>query len=311
MASVIASGVSKRFDAVQALDAVDIVVGDGEVRGLLGPNGAGKTTLLRVLLGLVRPDAGTVQLLDGRPVTPPLTPPLDGVAGFVEAPSFYPYLSARTNLEVLAELDGGGARERIGDVLERVGLLARAEERVSGYSTGMRQRLGIAAALMRAPRLLLLDEPTAGLDPAGVQLVAGLVRALADDGVAVLLSSHQIAEVENVCDAFDVLSGGRVVWSGSAAQMRAQAPPSAHRMDTSDDCRALGLAEEHPDTRTHALPAGGITVEADAEALDSFVLALGRAGIAVRRLEQSMSPLESMFFALTRDAHAPVSSAAA
>ena len=138
----------------------------GEVRGLLGPNGAGKTTLLRMLFGLVAPDAGSIELF-GTPLQSSDRVRLDGVAGFVEDPSFYPYLSGRANLELLAELDGGGARPQIEDALERVGLAGRARDRVSGYSSGMRQRLGIAAALLREPRLLLLDEPTSGLDPAG------------------------------------------------------------------------------------------------------------------------------------------------
>ena len=241
MATVIASGLTKRFETRCAVDGVDLVVGDGEVRGLLGPNGAGKTTLLRMLLGLVRPDAGTIELF-GRTLHRSGSLDLDGVAGFVEEPSFYPYLSGRANLELLAELDDGDSRTRIDEVLEQVELAGRDGDRVSGYSSGMRQRLGIAAALMRAPRLLLLDEPTAGLDPAGVRFVGGLLRALSENGVAVLLSSHQIGEIEEVCDSFTVLSQGRVVWQGTSAQMRIEAPPSAFRMTTSDDRRALALA---------------------------------------------------------------------
>ncbi len=279
-------------------NGVDLVLDAGEVRGLLGPNGAGKTTLLRMLLGLVMPGEGTIELFgrrfDGQD---PLA--LDGVSGFVEEPCFYPYLSGRANLEVLAELDGGGALTRIDDVLERVELKGRAGDRVGGYSSGMRQRLGIAAALLRAPRLLLLDEPTSGLDPAGTRFVTTLVRALSRDGVAVLLSSHQIGEVEGVCDSFSVLSRGRVVWEGAAARMLAEAPPSAYRMTTSDDARALALAGSWPGVRAEHSPNGGLTVEADGGALDPFVVALGQAGVAIRGLELSMSPLESMFFALT------------
>ena len=175
-------------------------MGEGEVRGLLGPNGAGKTTLLRMLFGLVRPDAGSIELL-GRPLVAPGAAALEGVGGFVEEPSFYPYLSGRANLRLLAKLDGAGEDVSIDEALERVGLTRRGGDRVGGYSTGMRQRLGIAAALLRSPRLLLLDEPTSGLDPAGARAVAALVRELSADGVAVLLSSHQIGELEKVCDA--------------------------------------------------------------------------------------------------------------
>ena len=235
-------GLRKSFGDTCALDGVDLTVGEGQVRGLLGPNGAGKTTLLRILMGLVRPDGGTVELL-GRAPGETGERARDGVAGFVEDPRFYPYLSARANLEVLAELDGRGAAARIDDVLSQVELSARAEDRLSGYSSGMRQRLGIAAALMRSPRILLLDEPTTGLDPAGIRFVGALMRTLSGEGVTVLLSSHQIGEVEELCDSFEVLAEGRVVWSGSAAEMRAQAPSSAFWLTTSDDARARVLAQ--------------------------------------------------------------------
>jgi ABC-2 type transport system ATP-binding protein len=250
-------------------------------------------------MGLVRPDAGTIELF-GRPLGVPASLTQDGVAGFVEEPSFYPYLSGRANLEILAELDAGGARTRIDDVLEQVELTGRAGDRVGGYSSGMRQRLGIAAALMRAPRLLLFDEPTSALDPTGARWLVGLVRTLADNGVAVLLSSHQIEEIESVCDGFSVLSRGRVVWDGTADRMLAEAPPSAYRMTTSDDARALALAEGRQGIRAErSSGGGGLALEADDGALDPFVLALGHAGVAIRRLELSMSPLQSMFFALT------------
>ena len=286
---------------MQALDGVDLVVSEGEVRGLLGPNGAGKTTLLRILFGLVRPDAGTVELFD-RSLEEAQSGALEGVAGFVEDPSFYPYLSGRVNLELLAELDGGTPAARIDEALQRVGLTGRSADRVNGYSTGMKQRLGIAAALLRAPRLLLLDEPTAGLDPAGVRDFGALVRDLAGDGVTVLLSSHQIDEVEDLCDSFTVLRRGHVVWDGTAEQLRAQAPASAYRLATSDDARALEIAERHHGVRAAPSQGDGLAVSAHDQSLDAYVLALGSAGVAVRRLKLLASPVESMFFALTSDA---------
>jgi ABC-2 type transport system ATP-binding protein len=298
MATVIARGLTKRFEATCAVDEVDLAVEEGELRGLLGPNGAGKTTLLRMLLGLVRPDEGSIELL-GRAWGDSDTPALDGVAGFVEDPAFYPYLSGRANLELLAELDGGDSRGRVEDALGQVRLAERGADRVSGYSTGMRQRLGIAAALLRAPRLLLLDEPTSGLDPEGVRFVGELLRELSAKGVAVLLSSHQIGEVEEVCDSFSVLNRGRMVWEGSAAQMRAQAPPSAYRMLTSDDRRALEIAAGRPGVRAEPSAGGWLTLEVEERTLDPYVLALGSSGVAVRRLELQVSALESMFFALT------------
>ena len=165
----------------------------------------------------------------------------------------------------------------------------------------MRQRLGIAAALLRTPRLLLLDEPTTGLDPAGIRFVAQLLRELAAGGVAVLLSSHQIGEIETICDSYTVLARGRVVWDGASAQMRAEAPPSAHRLRTSNDARALAIAGEEQGVRAVPAPDGGLSVEADGATLDRFVLALARSGVAVRGLELTTSSLESMFFALTDD----------
>ena len=284
------------------MDGVDLVVEAGEVRGLLGPNGAGKTTLLRLLFGLVAADAGHIELLD-RPLGPPDAVRLDGVGGFVEEPTFYPYLSGRVNLELLAELDGSGRPQgRVDEVLEQVGLAGRGQDRVSGYSTGMRQRLGIAAALLRAPSVLLLDEPTSGLDPAGGREMGGMLRGLASEGVAVLISSHLIGEIEDVCDSFTVLRRGRVVWSGSAARLRAEAPGSAYRLATSDDDRALELASRHSGVEVTRSASGELRLAALTGALDPYVLELGQAAVAIRRLELMVSPLESMFFALTSDA---------
>ena len=299
VAAVRARGLVKRFETTMAVDGVDLLVEEGEVRGLLGPNGAGKTTLLRLLFGLVAPDEGEVELF-GHPLGSAESVDLDGVAGFVEEPTFYPYLPGQVNLELFAELDGGVAPGRVEEVLEIVGLSGRGGDRVSGYSTGMRQRLGIAAALLRSPRLLLLDEPTSGLDPAGARDMAGLVRRLAAEGTAVLLSSHLIGDLENVCDAYTVLRLGKVVWDGSAQQLREQAPGSAYRLATSDDARALEIAEQHRSVYVTRSRTGELRLVAQ-DRVDAYVLDLGRADIAVRRLELVVSPLESMFFALTTD----------
>jgi ABC-2 type transport system ATP-binding protein len=305
VAAVRASGLVKRFGSTRALDGVDLVVRAGEVHGLLGPNGAGKTTLLRLLFGLLSPDAGQIELL-GRDLGPADAVRLDGVSGFVEDPAFYPYLSGRANLELLAELDRSpralAGVDTVDSVLEQVGLRERAGERVSGYSTGMRQRLGIAAALLRSPALLLLDEPTSGLDPAGAREVGALLRRLAGDGTAVLLSSHLIGEIEDVCHAYTVLRRGRVVWSGSAAQLREQAPGSDYRLHTSDDVRARELAEQHHGIDIIGGQGGELRIAVRGATLDEFVLELGRAGVAVRRLELLLSPLESMFQSLTAEA---------
>jgi ABC-2 type transport system ATP-binding protein len=299
-----ATGLVKQFDGTRAVDGVDLRVAAGEVHGLLGPNGAGKTTLLRMLFGLVAPDAGEIELF-GRRLQPDQPTALDGTAGFVESPAFYPYLSARANLELLAELDGAGAGARIAGALQQVGLSDRAQDRVSGYSTGMRQRLGIAASLLRAPRLLLLDEPSSGLDPAGVRDVWALVRQLARDGAAVLLSSHQIVEVQGVCDSFTVLRRGRAVWSGTASQLREHAPAVEYRLVTSDDMAALAIAREHDGVRATPGPEGGLRVQAHPEHLDPYVVALGARGVAIRGLDVAVGPLEAMFFALTGERPEP------
>jgi ABC-2 type transport system ATP-binding protein len=312
MLALAARGLTKTYGNRRAVDEADLTLAPGEVRGLLGPNGAGKTTVLRMLLGLVHPDAGEIELF-GRMLrwgddAPPAT-----VAGFVEQPSFYPYLSGRANLEVLATLDGHTPAMDVTEILARVELDAHADERVAGYSTGMRQRLGLAAALLREPRLLLLDEPTAGLDPGGMGFVQRLVADLSRREVAVLLSSHHIAEVERICDTFTVLREGRVVWQGSAAQMRDEAPSPWYLLATSDDARAFAMADEIEGLECDRLAGGTLAVSASESVLDGFVLALARCGVAVRRLEQSASPLEAMFFALTeaREASVPRLPAAA
>jgi ABC-2 type transport system ATP-binding protein len=293
----------KRYGPTTAVDGLDLSVAPGEVRGLLGPNGAGKTTLLRMLFGLIAPDAGSVTLL-GRALDGLAVGALDGVGGFVEEPCFYPYLSGKANLALLARLDGRrSASAPIDAALERVDLLRRAEDRVSGYSTGMRQRLGIAAALLREPRLLLLDEPTSGLDPAGTRAVTRLVGELAADGVAVLLSSHQIGELETICTAYTVMRAGRVVWDGTAAQCAAQAPVTAYALATGDDDAAARIAASHAaaGVRVQRGAAGGLRVAGAPDRLDAFVLALGDARVVIRRLEPIVTPLESLFFALTSD----------
>jgi ABC-2 type transport system ATP-binding protein len=306
MDAVRASGLVKRYGARTAVDDVDLAVAPGQVHGLLGPNGAGKTTLLRMLFGLIHPDAGSVELL-GRPLDELGGEALEEVGGFVEEPAFYPYLSGRANLSLLARLDAGPSAAAVKDALARVGLERRGEDRVAGYSTGMRQRLGLAAALLRSPRLLLLDEPTSGLDPAGTRAVASLVGELAaEEGVAVLLSSHQIGELERVCDAYTVLREGRVVWDGSAAELVAQAPASAYALQTSDDEQALRIAADQVGVRAGRSYSGELALAVHEGCLDALVFALGDARVAIRRLEALVSPLEAMFFALTSDDGAPL-----
>src|SRR6188472_1403244 len=211
-------GLVKRYGEITAVDDVDLTVNSGDVFGYLGPNGAGKTTSLRMMLGLIRPSAGSVRLFGRDPQAGVAA--LDGVAGFVEEPRFYPYLTGRRNLELCASLDGHGAAGRIDEVLDVVELSDRARDRVGGYSHGMRQRLGIAAALLRRPRLLLVDESATGLDPAGMRDMRLLIRRLADDGLTVLLSSHLLAEVEELCNRVAIVRKGRMAYEGTLADLR-------------------------------------------------------------------------------------------
>lgn len=292
-----ARGVVKSFGDVRALDGFDFSVEAGQIHGLVGPNGAGKTTLLRVLFGLVTPDEGSITLL-GQDLGATGSTTMEGVAGFVEDPRFYPFLSARRNLNLLAALDGCDPR-RVGAVLDLVGLTESAGRKVGGFSSGMRQRLGLAASLLRSPRLLLLDEPTIGLDPSGVREILSLVKALKADGVTALFSSHNMTVVEGVCDGVTVMREGTAVWNGSMERLRSESPSPAHRMWTSDDAGAMKIADSSPSITIVPDPDGWLTVTCDRDALDAYVVSLGRAGVAVRRLELLMTALESMFFALT------------
>src|SRR5205823_2871517 len=203
---------------------VDLTVERGDVYGFLGPNGAGKTTTLRILLGLIHQDEGEARLF-GRDPQHDLPAALDGVAGFVETPHFYPYLSGRTNLELLAAFDGGEAATRVAHVLETVGLQGRAHDKVGGYSQGMRQRLGLAASLLRDPKLLILDEPTNGLDPGGIRDMRDLIKELAERGMTIFLSSHLLAEVEELCTRVSVIRAGGIVYEGSLADLHAEGGP--------------------------------------------------------------------------------------
>jgi ABC-2 type transport system ATP-binding protein len=293
--------VSKRYGNRDALCRVNLVAEFGRVHGLLGPNGAGKTTLMRILLGLVRRDNGTVRLL-GRSFDAITESVPDAVAGFVETPAFYPYLSGRRNLTLLARLDDlerAGRTHKVSDCLEETGLAMHADVAVGAYSAGMRQRLGVAAALLRAPKLLFLDEPTSSLDPAGARDVRAIARRLADNGAAVLLSSHDMAEVEELCETLTVLDRGRVIFAGTVDDLRRHAPAPVHVLHTSDDGAALGLADALLGVRVAGSTDDGLEVTATVGALDTYVIALGRAGIAVRMLEQRARSLESLFLELT------------
>jgi ABC-2 type transport system ATP-binding protein len=300
-----ARGLVKRYKEVLAVDHIDLNVRAGDVYGFLGPNGAGKTTTLRMALGLITPTEGTVELFGREPLREGARA-LDGVAGFVEAPRFYPYMTGGKNLELLAALDGSGASERIDEVLAVVELSARAKHKVGGYSHGMRQRLGIAAALLRKPRLLILDEPATGLDPAGMRDMRLLIRRLADDGITVLLSSHQLPEVQELCDRVAIVDRGRVVYEGALADLRRQGG-AGYRLRTTDDARALPVVGAQPGVEHAAGGEHGIGFQAQESDVGPLSLALAQAGIGILALTPELATLEDLFFRLTESHGAEVS----
>jgi ABC-2 type transport system ATP-binding protein len=301
-------GLVKRYGDIVAVDHVDLTVESGDVYGYLGPNGAGKTTSLRMLLGLIRPTEGSVRIFGRDPLIDGARA-LEGVAGFVEAPTFYPYLSGRKNLELLAAFDGGGARARINEVLETVELADRAGDRVGGYSHGMRQRLGIAGALLRDPRLLLLDEPATGLDPAGMRDMRALVRRLADGGMTVVLSSHLLAEVEELCNRVAIVRSGRIAYEGALADLRRTAATTTHLLRTTDDDRAVAVCRVQRGIADVRCERGGIVFTADEDAVAALSVALVEAGAAIVALTPERATLEDLFFRLTEgDGAAPAGS---
>ena len=210
---------TKRFKRLTAVDQVTFEVRRGEVFGFLGPNGAGKTTTIAMLLGLVRPTAGSAEVL-GKDIRRGLSAALRRVGAIVETPAFYPYMNGTDNLRLIARIIGNGAEERIPALLDDVGLKGRGVDKVGTYSTGMRQRLGLASAMLGDPELLILDEPTNGLDPAGMQEMRVFIRRLADqEGKTIFLSSHLLHEVEQVCDRVLILNKGKVIAQGDVSEL--------------------------------------------------------------------------------------------
>ena len=303
--AVRARGIAKTFGDVVALEAVDLDVTEGEVHGLVGPNGAGKTTLLGLLLGFAVADSGTLEIL-GTPVRRALAVP-DGVAGFVDGPGLYPTLTARQNLSAVTRLRGRGVADReVADALEQVGLGAVADDVVRGFSLGMRQRLGLAAALLTHPRLLVLDEPANGLDPAGKNHVHGVITGLAAEGTAVVMSSHRMDDLAALCTEVTLLATGRVVFSGTLAKLALESDELDYRVATSDRATAArvadgirGLRVVDDDQATLRRLGSELVVRGGVAGMDELVVRLVGAGVSVRELAPVVAPLESAFLALT------------
>jgi ABC-2 type transport system ATP-binding protein len=298
-ASVLTSALTKRFGSRVAVDSVDIELPAGVVAGFVGPNGSGKTTTIQLLLGLIRPSSGTASVL-GQPISDPASY-LGRVGALIEAPSFYPTLSGWRNLQVLTRL-GHISSARIDEVLEIVELSDRASDRVSAYSLGMKQRLGVAAALLPDPELCILDEPTNGLDPAGIREMRQVMRGLADRGITVFVSSHLLAEIQAVCDHLVMIDSGRIVFQG----------PVGGLLETQH--ASLVATPERPadvDSLVSLCVAGGHAARADGErvrvhAPEDWAAELNRramaAGITLRGLAVERASLEDAFFAITEGA---------
>lgn len=288
-------GLGKRFrSGVVAVHELDLRVREGEVYGFLGRNGAGKTTTLRMLMGLIRPSSGTATVL-GHPPGHPAA--LAATGALIEAPALYPHLSGRDNLLLLAHHAGVPAR-RVGEALEQVGLAQRAGDRFRSYSLGMKQRLGVAAALLKDPRLLVLDEPTNGLDPGGRADMRELVRSIGSGERTVLLSSHLLGEVEQMCDRVGVIQHGRLIAEGTVAELRAVSG-AALIVGADPAPAALQVLSGLPWVQQVRVDGELLRVAADPARAAELNAALVRAGIAVRELRATQPSLEEIFLELT------------
>jgi ABC-2 type transport system ATP-binding protein len=300
-AAIEAHGVSKRFGARTAVDGVDLRVPRGSAFGFLGPNGAGKTTMIRMLLGLTPASAGTMSVL-GHPVPAERAMALRHVGAIVEDPRFHPHLSGRENLRVVAAVRGAEALALIEPSLARVGLSERAEEKVKRYSLGMRQRLGVARCLLADPQLLILDEPTNGLDPGGIQEFREMVRTLVEqEGRTVFISSHLLDEVEKICDAAAIVDRGKVITQGPIAELAGGGARHELIVGVDEPERALALLESVAEVREARRSDEGLRVVLDDGPEGAAVVnaCLVRAGVAVTRLEPVRHSLEQRFLEVT------------
>jgi len=302
--ALVTRGLSKRYGDVNVVDGLDLSIERGELYGFLGPNGAGKTTTIRMALGLIRPSGGEVELL-GEPVFDGgASAALARTGAMIEEPAFYRFLSGRRNLEAFARAGGDGddvrrRLARIDEVLGLVGLSEAATKRVKAYSQGMRQRLGIALALLGEPEILVLDEPTNGLDPAGMREIRRLLRRLADGGTTVFVSSHLLAEVEAMCDRVGVLSRGRLVAEGTPGALRGISVQV--RVEVDDVAKALEVLAAIEGVEASA-EGGVVRVRLGGGASAARVNAgLVSAGVAVSALVPERASLEDVFLSLVED----------
>ena len=291
-------GLVKQFGALKAVQGVDLCVPLGEVYGFLGPNGAGKTTTIGMLLGLVYPTAGEIEVL-GQPVSPTRTQALRRVGALIGAPALEPYLSARENLRLAAMLHPGLDSRRIDEVLELVGLTEAAHRPAGKFSTGMKQRLGLALALLDSPELLILDEPTNGMDPAGMREVRLMLANLSAQGITIFLSSHLLHEIEQVCTRVAVLNKGRVVAEGEVSQLLGSRAASAPviQIQVDDPHRAADLLASLPGAR--AIQPNGQYLTVQGVTGQDVIRHLVTAGLVPSEVINNKPDLESLFLELT------------
>ncbi len=291
-------GLTKRFGGFTAVEGLSIEVRTGDLYGFLGLNGAGKTTTIRMVVGLVRPTAGRV-LLFGEDARARFLDVMPRVGTLVEIPAFYPYLSGRQNLDLHRRLAGLADRRCVDEALERVGLARRADDRVRGYSQGMRQRLGIAQALLTRPRCVILDEPTNGLDPEGIADIRALIRRLhREEGITLLVSSHQLHEIERICTRVGIVHEGRLVREASVGELLAGAATGRARLRATPPDRAESLCRSFPGAGgVERAPDGALVVTLDAGRLPALNAALVEAGCGIAELAPERPTLEDLFLA--------------
>jgi ABC-2 type transport system ATP-binding protein len=289
-------GLSKRYGSRPAVSDLDLEVRHGEVLGFLGPNGAGKTTTIRMALGLIRPTSGWVEVL-GRNVRDHRAEVLPRVGALVETPALYPYLSGRQNLRAFAHMLGGVPDGRLDEVLALVGLADRQRDRVRTYSMGMKQRLGVAIALLNDPELLILDEPANGLDPAGIVEMRDLLRALAAAGKTVFISSHVLAEVQQICDRVAIIDRGRLVREATVADLVASHGEFVLRLE--DPAPALELVRGQSWGTAARLDDGALVAASPTGRGRDLVRFLAQAGIWADTIDERQRNLEEIFLSLT------------
>ena len=293
------NGLTKHYGRIRAVDGLSLDVPQGRIFGLLGPNGSGKTTLMSMLLGLVRPTAGSFTLFGAAPERGGLERQLHRIGAIIETPSFYPYLSGRNNLAYFQGISGRGHSGELDSLLERVGLGGRGGDKFQTYSLGMKQRLGLAYSLLGDPELLVLDEPTNGMDPAGMAEVRELIRSMGDGGRTVILSSHLLNEVEQICDSVAILSHGRLIAQGDVSELLRERGQGQLRLRTTDDTKAREILSALAWVDSVSADNGYLVAGVDVARSWEITAALGRNEVYVAEMTPSQMSLEQYFLDVT------------